>query len=320
MDWLTQLEAGWQVVVAAIVDWSAQLPIVPQLIANALISGSVYALAAVGLSLTYGLLKIMNFAHGHFMMVGAYIFYYFHVMQGFGVFPAAIFTTLAVIVFALASLRICISPFLSVSFVLTFVTTLCLSSALEALVSMFFGVNVKSLSPGMAAESYEWYGVYITPMQLIIISSAIVILTIVGLIVHRSPFGRKVRALAESPHAAVAIGLSRESVTRIVFVAATLLAAYAGILVGYETNMQPTMGGAYTIKAFAAMILGGLGNIWGTVAGSFLLGFVENFSIGLEFGSYSLPAGYKDAFAYVIILVVLLIKPEGIFSTRSRKT
>jgi branched-chain amino acid transport system permease protein len=98
-----------------------------------------------------------------------------------------------------------------------------------------------------------------------------------------------------------------------------LLAAYAGVLVGYETNLQPTMGGSYSLKAFAAMILGGLGNMWGTVAGAFILGLVENLSIGLDLGDYSLPAGYKDAFAYVIILCVLLFRPQGLFGARERR-
>jgi branched-chain amino acid transport system permease protein len=99
-----------------------------------------------------------------------------------------------------------------------------------------------------------------------------------------------------------------------------LLGAYAGVLVGYETNIQPTMGGSYTMKAFAAMILGGLGNVWGTIAGAYILGLVENLSIGLDFGGYSLPAGYKDAFAFAIILVVLLCRPQGLFGAKARIT
>ena len=105
-----------------------------------------------------------------------------------------------------------------------------------------------------------------------------------------------------------------------VFILATLLGAYAGVLVGYETNIQPTMGGSYSIKAFAAMVLGGLGNIWGTVAGAFILGLVENLSIGLDFWGYSLPAGYKDAFAFLIILGVLLLRPHGLLGTASRSS
>ena len=102
------------------------------------------------------------------------------------------------------------------------------------------------------------------------------------------------------------------------FIIGTMLAAYAGVLVGYETNLQPTMGNAYTIKAFAAMILGGLGSVWGTVIGAYILGFVENMAIGLDFGGYSLPAGYKDAFAFIIILCVLLVRPQGLFGSRTR--
>ena len=84
-------------------------------------------------------------------------------------------------------------------------------------------------------------------------------------------------------------------------------------------SLTPTMGSSYSLKAFAAMILGGLGNIWGTVAGAFILGLVENLSIGLDFGGYSLPAGYKDAFAYAIILCVLLFRPQGLFGTAERR-
>ena len=106
--------------------------------------------------------------------------------------------------------------------------------------------------------------------------------------------------------------------TSLVFSVAVLLTVFGGVMIGYETNLQPTMGNSYTIKAFAAMILGGLGNIWGAVAGSYILGVIENFSIGLEFGSYSLPAGYKDAFAFLVILLVLLFKPSGLFNKRGR--
>lgn len=126
------------------------------------------------------------------------------------------------------------------------------------------------------------------------------------------------RSLSENSSASQALGVNDKLVTYGVFITGMLLATYAGVLIGYETNLQPTMGNAYTIKAFAAMILGGLGNIWGTVLGSFFLGLVENLSIGLQFGDYSIPAGYKDAFAFMIILLVLMFKPEGLFTRRRR--
>jgi branched-chain amino acid transport system permease protein len=151
-----------------------------------------------------------------------------------------------------------------------------------------------------------------------IIVSAAVILSGLATVVHSTGLGRQLRAIAENPAAAESLGIDRRAATYRIGITATLLAAYAGVLIGFETNLQPTMGGSYTIKAFAAMVLGGLGNIWGTLAGAFILGFIENFGIGLEIGGVSLPAGYKDAFAFVIILVVLLVRPSGLFGLGRR--
>ena len=191
---------------------------------------------------------------------------------------------------------------------------------LEAGVSIAFGVNVKSLNSEFGLDSFEIWGIYITPIQILIILSALIFLSIIALIIHKTVPGRFIRALSENPYAGQAIGVNHEVVYYGVFIVGALLAAYAGIMLAYETNLQPLMGSTYTIKAFAAMILGGLGNFWGTIAGSYILGLTENLSIGLDFGNYSLPAGYKDAFAFVIILLILMFKPNGLFTKASRKT
>lgn len=294
------------------------MEILPQLLVNALIAGSIYALASSGLSLSYGLLRILNFAHGHLMMAGVYFFYFATALLGLSLLPAGLLTIAFSVALAFVTLRIFILPFSKYSFILTLVTTLALSNILEAGVSMIFGVNVKSLSAGGSARSIEIGSVYITPIQIVIISSALVLLSVIAFVIHSTSLGRKIRALSETPHPAQSLGISRVRVSYGLYTLATLLAAYAGILVGYETNMQPTMGTTYTIKAFAAMILGGLGNFWGTIAGSYILGLVENLSIGLDFGDFSIPAGYKDAFSFMIILLVLLFRPQGLFTPRKR--
>lgn len=293
------------------------MDIIPQLIVNSLISGSIYALASVGLALTYGLLRILNFAHGHILMVGAYAFLLFSGELQFGILLSSLFTLLFCLVFSWLILKIFIYPFNKYSSDLPLITTLALSTILESLVAMFFGVQVKSLNL-TGYESYEVWGVFITPVQIFIIASAFLILLSVAFVIHLSSFGRKIRALAANTFAAESLAINSSNITLIVFTFSTILSAFAGIMIGLETNLQPTMGNTYTIKAFAAMILGGLGNIWGTLAGSILLGFVENFSIGLDFGDYNVPAGYKDAFAFMIILLMLLFKPKGFFNTKSR--
>lgn len=323
------------------------MEILPQLIINSLISGSIYALASSGMALTYGLLRILNFAHGHIMMVGAYVFYAMHIERGMGLGFSSVLTALIITLLAMGSFFVFIGPFTSYSLLLPIVTTLSLSIIFESLISIIFGVNVKSLTAGLEIHSIELGGqlmqapgqisgtvdqiqqflstinfplVFVTPIQLLIIGSAILFLSLLAFIVHSTSVGRIMRALSEHATAAQSLGISKQRVTYAVFVVGTLLAAFAGILVGYETNLQPTMGNSYTIKAFAAMILGGLGNIWGTIAGAYMLGFVENFSIGIDLWGYSIPAGYKDAFSFVIILFVLLFRPQGLFVTARRVT
>lgn len=294
------------------------MDILPQLLVNSLIAGSIYALASSGLSLTYGMLRILNFAHGHLMMAGAYTFYFWHVEQGWGLPGAALLSAVSVLLLGVFCLKVFILPFTAYSYALSFVTTLALGTVLESAVSIFFGVNVKSLTVGMDISSIKIAGVYITPTQILIVSSAAGLLSLLAFLIHFTPLGRMIRGLSEHTHAAESIGISKSITRNAVFLTATLLAAYAGVMVGIETNMQPTMGGAYTMKAFAAMTLGGLGNVWGTIAGSYILGLVENLSIGLEFWGYSLPAGYKDAFSFAIILAVLLYRPRGLFLSAPR--
>jgi len=294
------------------------LDILPQLLFNSLITGSIYALTSAGLALTFALTRVLNFAHGHIMMVGAYTFFLFHVELQHPLFLAAIESTLAMSLLGALSLKIFITPFLAASTLLPFVTTIALGSILEAVISMAFGVNVRSFPTNVESQSIEWGGIFMTPVQLLIIASAAVIFLVLGLIMHGAPLGRAVRAISDNAPAAASLGIRDRRVLYGIFVVSVLLGAYAGILVGYETNIQPTMGGSYSIKSFAAMLLGGLGSIWGTVIGALILGFVENLSIGLDFGGYSLPAGYKDAFAFVIILLVLLVRPQGLLGTKVR--
>jgi len=253
------------------------------------------------------------------MMVGAYIFYLWTVEMEMNLAVSSVGTVLFMVVLGAVCLKIFVLPFTRYSFLLCFVTTLALSTMLESGISMIFGVNVKSLSAGSDVSSMEFWGVFITPIQILIIVSALTILFVAAYVIHFTAVGRKIRALSEHKYAAESLGVNSQLVNYTVFLISVCMAAYAGILVGYETNMQPTMGGAYTIKAFASMVLGGLGNIWGTVVGSYVLGLIENLGIGLDFGGYSLPAGYKDAFAFVIILVMLLFRPMGLFKKAGRR-
>ena len=246
------------------------------------------------------------------------LFYLFFVQLELGLFVATVSTAITAGLLASAVFFLFIRPFEGRSILLPLVSTLGCATILESLVAIFFGVNVKSLPGGWFAESIEIGSVFVTPLQFFILSAAVIIPIILAIALRFAAYGRQVRAVAERSTAAEALGIIPLKVRFSVFLTASLLTTLGGIMVGFESNLTPTMGQGYILKAVAASVLGGLGNLWGTLAGSFILGFVENIAIGIDIGGFSLPSGYKDAFAFFVILIVLLVRPDGIFSLRRR--
>lgn len=293
--------------------------ILPQLLVNTLISGSIYALAACGMALTYGVMRILNFSHGHMMMLGAYLFYYFRYVLELNLVFCILLNLILITAVSYFANKIFIQSFLKFDNYLPLVTTLALANILEAIVSLIFGVDVHSLPLENFSQSSQYGNIFVTPIQITIIICSLVLMTKLAFMINLSAYGKKIKAVSENSYSAQAIGINTKSLTSNIFILSSLTASLAGVLVAYETNLQITMGKIYTMKAMAAMVLGGLGNLWGTLAGAYIIALVENLSSGLDLGDFSLPAGYKDAFSFSIILLVLLIKPKGIFSSWSRK-
>jgi branched-chain amino acid transport system permease protein len=289
-----------------------------QILVNSIISGSVYALCALGLALSYSLLRIFNFAQGHLLMAGGYAFYYFYNELEWGVWLSLIGTSIVSIILGLLTLYIFIFPFLKFNPLLVFITTLSLSVLLESAVSIIFGVNVKQIGFGSLSNSWDFGGIYITSIQILICLSALIIFGLVAFILHQSSYGRRIRAFFENSNYTSALGYDLIKTATLVIIVSALVTSLSGILIGYDTNLQPTMGISYTIKAFAALILGGLGNLWGCIIASYIIGFLENIAIGIDFFGFSLPAGYKDAFSFFVIVITLLFKPYGLFGKPSR--
>jgi len=294
--------------------------ILPQLLVNSLILGSLYALVSSGLSLTYGLLRVLNFAHGQFVMLGSYLFYFFLVGHSEGFGPSLVLSLALMLIISAFSLRVFLLPFLEQNELLPLVTSMALAIMLESLVSIYFGVDVKALPAGQMEQSIERYGIYITPLQISIILITLFMVSLVAALIHGTAFGRKLRALSENKFAALGLGADVNQIYYVVFGISIVLASIGGILIAFETNLQPSMGTILTVKAFAIMILGGLGNIWGTIISAYILSLLENLSIGLEINGSYLPASYKDAVAYIIILLVLLFRPRGLFGAATRKS
>ena len=262
-------------------------------------------------------------------MVGAYAFLFVsEVFQrtseisssdlgAFQLFLIAIIALLLAAGLGAVIFQVFIEPFTSHGTLLPFVATVAAGKILENLVAILFGVNVQSISSSV--DSYDLGFGFITGSQIFTIISAIVVLSLLALLVNHTVMGRRIRAVQASPVIANAQGINTTRTLLTVFIISSVLAAFAGILAGYETSLQPTMGGSYTVKALAVMILGGLGNIWGTIIASYALATLETIIVGVDFGSVSIPIGYRDGIAFVIILGMLLWRPKGILARTKRR-
>lgn len=283
-----------------------------QLLLNALISGSIFALVSVSLALTYKLFKYLNFAHGQSMVVGAYLFYFFTVQLGWGIIFSIFPTFFVILLLTYVFSKFFVKPFLSYGSSVTFLASIALAVLLESVFSILFGSNIKSL----VVENHviSWSGALITPVQILIILSTIIILSVLLYFIYKSSVGRKITALSYNSLAAQSLGINSGSINYIVSVVAISITAYAGILVGYDVNMSPTMGASFLIKAFAIMLISGFGNIGAVVISSYLLAILESYAVGLNIVSM----GYLDAFTFFIILFVLLVKPRGLFYKKER--
>jgi branched-subunit amino acid ABC-type transport system permease component len=281
-----------------------------QLLVNGLIAGGTYALAAIGYSMVYGVLKFINFAHGSVAMVGAYIAMILftgalHVPLILAFFASMLLTGgLGVIIERLAYRPLRDAPKIS-----SLTSAIAVSFVLDATVILLVGADIRTFSL-TDTRSYQIGPVYITPIQGIIIVTSLAFMGGLHVLLTGSRLGKAIRAVADGVSLAEVSGINSNLIISSVFAIGSALAAASGALIGMDTNMQPTMGFIITVKAFAAVVLGGLGNIYGAIAGAFLIGVVENL------GVWFIPSVWKDTIAYGILILVLFLKPAGIFGKK----
>jgi branched-chain amino acid transport system permease protein len=281
-----------------------------QLFVNGLIAGGGYALAAVGYTMVYSILKFINFAHGSVAMVGAYIV--FALAVGVLHIPIAIAFVLSMILTALLGViieRTAYRPLRSSPKLATLTTAVAVSFVLDAAVMMIMGADIKSYRLPVV-RGWKLGPVFITPVQIIIIGASLFFMGVLYVLLTHTKLGRAIRAVADDVSLAEISGLNANIVISAVFAIGSALAAASGALIGMDSNLQPTMGFIITVKAFAAVVLGGLGNVYGAIVGGFVIGIVENL------GVWVIPPVWKDTIAYGILILVLLIRPAGLFGKK----
>ncbi|MGQ9501257.1 MAG: branched-chain amino acid ABC transporter permease [Anaerolineae bacterium] len=280
-----------------------------QLLVNGVIAGGTYALAAVGYSMVYGALKFINFAHGSIAMVGAYIAFVLVTIGNVPLVPAFLGSMLLTAGLGVMVERVAYRPLRRAPKLASLTTAIAVSFVLDATVMIVMGADIRTFSL-VGLRSYQIGPIYITPVQGAIIVTSLVFMVGLYWLLTRTKLGKAIRAVADGISLAEVSGIDTNLIISAVFAIGSALAAASGALIGMDTNLQPTMGFIITVKAFAAVVLGGLGNVWGAVVGAFLIGVVENT------GVWFIPPVWKDSIAYGILILVLFLRPRGIFGKK----
>ncbi len=297
-----------------------------QQILNGLVLGSVYALVALGYTMVYGILQLINFAHGEVLMIGAMIAVTLvPILLGAGV-PAP----LALLIVVLAAIPVCVlvsvtiervayRPLRNAPRLAPLITAIGMSIVLQTIAMIIWKPNPIVFPDLLPTDPVPIFGAILAPKQILILVVAATMMTGLVLLVNRTQLGRAMRATAENPRIASLMGVNANRVIAATFAIGAALAAVAGVLVAMNYNIVHfSMGFVPGLKAFTAAVLGGIGNIPGAMLGGLLLGIIESLGAGYigDLTGGFLGSHYQDIFAFAVLILVLLFRPSGIMGER----
>ncbi len=304
------------------------MEILLQQVINGLVLGSMYALVALGYTMVYGIINLINFAHGEVLMVGALTSW-----SIIGLMRDAMPGTPGWIILILATLIACVvaavlnftiekvayRPLRNSPKLAPLITAIGMSILLQTLAMIIWKPNYKSYPTLLSSETYNLGGAVISPTQIMILSVTAISLTVLMWLVNYTKLGRAMRATAENPRVASLMGVKPDMVISATFIIGAVLAAIAGVM--YASNYgtaQHTMGFLPGLKAFTAAVFGGIGNLAGAVVGGVLLGLIEAIGSGY-LGTLTgdiLGSHYSDIFAFVVLIIMLTLRPSGLLGER----
>jgi branched-chain amino acid transport system permease protein len=297
-----------------------------QQILNGLVLGSVYALVALGYTMVYGILQLINFAHGDVLMVGAMVgVTVVGLLAGSGLpGPAILVLALAAAIPSCVTLslfveRVAYRPLRNAPRLAPLITAIGVSIVIQTVAMIVWKPNPIVFPDLLPTTPIQIGGALLAPKQLLILVVSAVMMIALMLLVNRTKLGRAMRATAENPRIAGLMGVNSNQVIAATFAIGAALAAVAGVLVAMNYNIaQFSMGFIPGLKAFTAAVLGGIGNLAGAVVGGLLLGVIESLGAGYigDLTGGFLGSHYQDIFAFVVLIVVLVFRPSGIMGER----
>ena len=297
-----------------------------QQLINGLILGSLYALVALGYTMVYGILELINFAHGEIVMLGAMVSVaILGALAGVGLpIPLALVAALVAAVAVCMSTgvlveRVAYRPLRNAPRLAPLITAIGVSIVLQNLAMIVWGRQYLSFPPVLDIEIYELAGATVTNVQMLIVAVAALVMVGLLLLVQRTRLGRAMRATAQNREVAGLMGVDVNRVIAATFAVGSALAAVAGILIAaYYGIAHYNMGFILGLKAFSAAVLGGIGNIPGALVGGLLLGVIESLGAGYigDITGGFLGSHYQDIFAFFILILVLVFRPAGLLGER----
>jgi branched-chain amino acid transport system permease protein len=295
-----------------------------QQIINGLVLGSVYALVALGYTMVYGILELINFAHGEVTMIGAMVaLTVIGALVGAHVdLPGIVIVTLGVLVAIPACMllgftieRVAYRPLRHAPRLAPLITAIGVSILLQNLAMIIWGRQYVKFPPILSSESHQIGGATISDLQIFILVLSLLIMAGLVALVQKTKLGRAMRATAQSPQVASLMGVNVNTVISLTFIIGSALAAVAGVMVAaYYGLAHYYMGFMLGLKAFTAAVLGGIGNIAGAMLGGLLLGVIESLGAGYigDLTGGFMGSHYQDVFAFFVLILVLVLRPSGL--------
>jgi branched-chain amino acid transport system permease protein len=305
----------------------ANLNILLQQILNGLVLGSIYALVALGYTMVYGIIGLINFAHGEIVMVGAMVtISVLTMLAGFG-FPPGVLTLLfAIMISAVVCMlmaqgmeKFAYRPLRKAPRLTPLILAIGISIFLQNLAMMIWGRGYKTFPEVVETRPIDVFGATITNVQMSIMIISVVIMFALWLLVDKTRLGKAMRATAQNQEVAGLMGININRVISATFVIGASLGAIAGVMRAVNYGQADAyMGLLLGLKAFSAAVLGGIGNLFGAMAGGILLGLIESLAAGYtgQMTGGFLGANYQDIFAFMVLIMVLLLRPNGLMGER----
>lgn len=287
-----------------------------QQVINGISLGSIYALIALGYTMVYGIINLINFAHGDVYMIGAYVGYFCMTTLKLGFFPSLLISMLVCALLGVTIERIAYKPLRDATRIAVLITAIGVSMFIEYGTMFFVKPDPRSYPAltGFLAKSFHIGNITFSAQQILIISITIVLMILLQLVVKKTRIGKAMRAVSLDRDAAMLMGINVDKTISFTFLLGSALAGAAGILVGiYYNSINPLMGMMPGLKAFVAAVFGGIGIIPGAMIGGYFIGLVEVMVSG--YGDSML----RDAVVFAILIIILIVKPSGLLGKETRE-